>query len=92
VATLKLKDDIDDGNDVEYMFCGSSEKKIIQYKYSKGLIMKQAEIDCGHKKSIFGLAILDEGNFISSGLDGKLMTHTLPKDISTRSYDPPMFY
>jgi len=40
VGTLKLKEDIEDGKDTEYLFCGTSERKIIQYKYDNGVVEK----------------------------------------------------
>lgn len=51
------------------------DKKVIEYVFRKGSLLKVKEIMTPHKKSIFGLAVLDERTLVSSGLDGKLMVH-----------------
>lgn len=77
LTTLKLQKDIDDGKDIEFIFAGTSEKKLIEYVFKDGSLIKVKEIDTSHKKSIFGIATLDEKTLISSGLDGKIMIHEI---------------
>lgn len=53
------------------------DKKVIEYIYRKGSITKVKELVTSHKKSIFGITTLDESTLVSSGLDGKIMIHSI---------------
>ena len=59
IATIRKDDDKNVGNDAEYLFVGTSEKKVIEYLFKGEKIIKMKEFETCHKKSIFGIAALD---------------------------------
>jgi len=84
VTSIKLIEDIQSGNDIEYIICGSSDKKIVEYIYKDASLSRVQEIETVHKKSIFGICTLNETTAVSIGLDGKAMAHRM----KTGSYLP----
>mmetsp|Transcript_15147 Transcript_15147/g.14725 ORF Transcript_15147/g.14725 Transcript_15147/m.14725 type:complete len:130 (+) Transcript_15147:1626-2015(+) len=74
-----LKTDIDmiEKKDIEHLFIGTSDRKVIEFVYKDCEITKMRDIDTIHKKSIFGMVVINNKTILSASLDSKIMVHSI---------------
>ena len=63
-----------------FVTCFIDGKKIVEYEIIGDELTRVKEIDVDHRKSIFGMAFLDENTLISAGLDANIISSKIFKD------------
>lgn len=83
IEAVKTRESLQTGSDMELFFIGTSkldtdglgDKKVLEYAYSNGRLIKVKDIPTQHKKSIFGIGALREDVILTVGLDGRVQQH-----------------
>mmetsp|Transcript_28076 Transcript_28076/g.21008 ORF Transcript_28076/g.21008 Transcript_28076/m.21008 type:complete len:114 (+) Transcript_28076:241-582(+) len=77
VACMKTDVDALDKKDVEHLFVGTSDRKVVEYVYKDCELTKMRDFDTVHKKSIFGMLVLNSKTILTGSLDSKIMVHSI---------------
>ena len=70
-----------------FVTCFIDGKKIVEYEIIGDELTRVKEIDVDHRKSIFGMAFLDENTLISAGLDANIISSKIYQRQSRREAD-----